>query len=107
MDEKCLEQYYTYYECWLTSDIITLSQFYNFKNLGLKYHLPRLKSPVCPPPRPKPFSPNFFNLYISIIENLRNKKIGIMDKPSGFTFLDKLGGILKHSWICFLHKNVK
>ena len=44
MDEKCLEQYYTYYECCLTSNIITLSQFSNFQNLGLKYHLPRLQS---------------------------------------------------------------
>ena len=42
MGEKCLKQYHTYYECYQTSNIITLSQFYNFPNLGLKYHLPRM-----------------------------------------------------------------
>ena len=46
MGEKCLKQYQTYPECCLTSNIITLSQFSNFPNLGLKYHLPRLQSPV-------------------------------------------------------------
>ena len=46
MGEKCLKQYHTYHECVLTSDITTLSQFSNFPNLGLKYHLPRVQSPV-------------------------------------------------------------
>ena len=47
MGEKCLK--HTYYDC-LISNIITLSQFSNLPYLGFKYHLPRLKSPVCPPP---------------------------------------------------------
>ena len=48
MVEKCLKQYQTYHECCFTSDIITLSQF---SNLGLKFHLLRLQSPVCPQDR--------------------------------------------------------
>ena len=47
MGEKCLKQYHTYHECCLTSNITTLSQFSNFQNLGLKYHLPRTQIPVC------------------------------------------------------------
>ena len=47
MGEKCLRSYLTYHECCLTSNIISLSQFSNFPNLGLKCHLPRLQSPVC------------------------------------------------------------
>ena len=49
MGEKCLKQYHTFHECCFTSDITTLSQF---SNLGLKYHLPKLQSPVCCPPAP-------------------------------------------------------
>ena len=48
MGKKCFKQCHTYHECCLTSDITTLSQFSNF---GLKYHLPRLQSPVCPLPQ--------------------------------------------------------
>ena len=43
MGKKRLKQHHTYHECGLTSDISTLSQF---SNLGLKYNLPRLQSPV-------------------------------------------------------------
>ena len=46
MGEKCLKQYHTYHECCYTSKIIILSQFSNFPDLGLKYHLPMLQSPV-------------------------------------------------------------
>ena len=46
MGEKCLKQYHIHHECCLTTNIITLSQFSNFPKLRLKYHLPRLQSPV-------------------------------------------------------------
>ena len=46
MGEECLKQFHTYHECSLTSNIITLCQFKNFPNFGLKYHLPWLQSPV-------------------------------------------------------------
>ena len=47
MGKKCLKQYHTYHDCYLTPNIISLSQFLNFSYLGLKYHIPRLQSPVC------------------------------------------------------------
>ena len=47
MSGTCLKQYHTYDECCLTSNIKPLCQFKNFPNFGLKYHLPRLQSPVC------------------------------------------------------------
>ena len=50
MSEKCLKQYQTYPQCCLTSNIITVSQFSKFPYLELKCHLPRVQSPVCPPP---------------------------------------------------------
>ena len=46
MGENFLTQHHNVYECCLTSEIDTLSQFSNLLNLGLKYHLSRLQSPV-------------------------------------------------------------
>ena len=45
MGKKCQKQYHTYPECCEASNIITFSQFLNFPNLGIKYHLPWLQSP--------------------------------------------------------------
>ena len=53
MGEKCLKQYHTYPECYQTSKLITLSRFLNFPNLGCKYHLPKVQSPVYRPPPPR------------------------------------------------------
>ena len=47
MGKKCLKQYHTYHEGYIKSNMLTLSQFLFFSDLGLKYHLPRLQSPVC------------------------------------------------------------
>ena len=46
MGKNCLRPYLTYPECCLTPNIVSLSQFSNLPNLGLKCHLPRLQSPV-------------------------------------------------------------
>ena len=44
--KRCLKQYHNHQECCLTSNNVTFNQFSNFPNLGLKYHLPRVQSPV-------------------------------------------------------------
>ena len=49
MSEKWLKQYHTYPEYSYTSNIRTLRKCSKFQNLGQRYHLPRLQSPVCPP----------------------------------------------------------
>ena len=52
MGKRCLKQYHNHHECCLTSNNVTFNQFSNFPNLGLKYHLLRVQSPVCPPTWP-------------------------------------------------------
>ena len=46
MGKKCLKQYHNHHECCYTSNVVTFSHFSNFQNFGLKYHLPRVQSPV-------------------------------------------------------------
>ena len=50
MGKICLKQYHNHHKCCWTSNIVTFNQISNFPNTGLKYHLPRVQSPVCPLP---------------------------------------------------------
>ena len=63
MGKRCLKQYHNHHEC----NFLTFSQFSNFLNLGLKYHLHRVQSPVCPLP---PYLYVNSNLYLAQLVSL-------------------------------------